>query len=413
LPPPAVGDQYRVTASRLYIREGAGTNFPSLGFLEFNEVVTALAANEDQTWRQIRRSDGLTGWSSAQYLIPVPPPPPPDPNQPPPDEVTANWYRVTGQLNVRDGPGTNFGVAGSLSKDEVVEALNSNPDQSWIHFRRVDGSTGWASASYLTNLGKTPASVRQRVFPGVTYYRSERSSPRRMVSHVLEIDLRSEGIRFLVTPPLRDTFPQLCTRRTSEFLNVNGMQIAINGDAFYYLDPADYPPQNYCPDGGDPARLVGFAASRGRVYNPRKEPSRPILYINQRNEITFDEPKGQIYNAVSGERMLVVKGKKVAGLDTVQLQPRTALGVNQNGRWLYLAVVDGREYSIGANYGELADLFLSYGVYAAMSFDGGGSSTMAIEGIDKLPIVLNTPVNENMPGKERAVANHLGISVKK
>jgi exopolysaccharide biosynthesis protein len=58
-------------------------------------------------------------------------------------------------------------------------------------------------------------------------------------------------------------------------------------------------------------------------------------------------------------------------------------------------------------------MLLSYGVYTAMSFDGGGSSTMAIEGVDRLPRVLNTPVNENTTGRERAVANHLGISLKK
>ncbi|HLO13826.1 MAG TPA: SH3 domain-containing protein [Anaerolineales bacterium] len=412
-PPPPAGDKYRVTASRLYIREGPGTNFPSPGYLEFNEVVISLAVNEDGTWRQIRRSDGLIGWASARYLIPVPPPPPPDPNEPPPDTVTGNWYRLTGRLNVREGPGTNFNVVGYLSKDEAVEALNANPDQGWIRFRRVDGWTAWASSSYLTNLGKAPASVMQKIFPGVTYYRNERASPRRMVSYVLEIDTRSEGIRFLVTPALRDPFPQLCTRTTSQFLDDHDMQIAINGDAFYYLDPAQYPPQNYCPDGGDPARLVGFAASRGDVYNSHKEPSRPILYINQNNEITIDDPKGKIYNAVSGERVLVTKGKKVIGLDTQQLHPRTALGMNQNGRWLYLVVIDGREYSIGATYSELADLLISYGMYTAMSFDGGGSSTMVIEGIDKRPRVLNTPVNDNMPGKERAVANHLGISLKK
>jgi hypothetical protein len=315
-------------------------------------------------------------------------------------------------LNVREGPGTTFNLVGYLNKDEVVEALGASGDRSWIRFRRVDGWTAWASSNYLTSLGKTPASIMQRVFKGVTYYRNVRTSPRRMISHVLEIDMRSEGLRFLVTPALRDSVPQLCTRTTSQFLLDHDMQIAINGDAFHYLDPLDYPPQNYCPDVGDPIRLAGYAASRGRVYSA-KEPGHPVLYINQRNEITFDVPKGRVYNAISGERMLVSKGKKVAGLDTQQLQPRTAIGVNQNGRWLYLVVIDGRQVSEGATYGELADLLTAYGVYMGMSFDGGGSCTMVIEGVDRLPRVLNTPVNENTPGRERAVANHLGISLKK
>ena len=157
---------------------------------------------------------------------------------------------------------------------------------------------------------------------------------------------------------------------------------------------------------------MGYAASRGRVYSP-KAPSHPVLYINQNNEITFDVPKGRIYNAISGDRMLVSRGQKVAGLDAQIVNPRTAIGVNQNGRYIYLMVIDGRETSIGATFSQTADLMLTYGVYTAMALDGGGSSTMVVEGVDRLPKLLNTPVNENTPKRERAVANHLGISLKK
>jgi hypothetical protein len=260
-------------------------------------------------------------------------------------------------------------------------------------------------------LGKNPASAGQNLFRGVTYYRDEKSRPRRVVSHVLVIDTRSEGLRFLVTPPLRDTVPQLCTKTTSQFLKEQGVQVAVNGDGYFYMDPEQYPPQHYCAT-GDPVRPIGFAASRGRVY-AQAAPGKPILYINQNNAISFDKPTGKIYNAVSGDRMLVAKGKKVAGLDKTQLHPRTALGMNQNGRWVYLIVVDGRETSEGATYDELAEMLVSYGAYTGMTFDGGGSSTMAVEGVDGLPRVLNTLIDEGIPGRERAVANHLGIAFKK
>jgi uncharacterized protein YraI len=411
-PPPPPGDKYRVTATRLHVRAGPGTQFTSLGFLEFNEVVTAIGVNPDGTWRQIYRGDGLTGWSSAQFLVLVTSSPPPEPPPPPPDDVTGNWYRVTGNLNVREGPATNFPVVGILNQDEIVHALATTPDQTWFHISRVDGMNGWASSSFLFKVGKNPNTIKQNVFKGVTYFRNERTSPRRLMWHVMEIDTRSvSALRFLVTPPLRDTIPQLCTRTTSQFLDEHDVQIAINGDEYEYLDPVDFPPQNYCAN-SDPVQPVGFAASRGKTYS-KKQAGRPVLYINQRNEITFDTPKGQIYNAISGQRYLVSKGKKVAGLDAQILQPRTAIGVNQNGRWIYLMVVDGRESSEGVSFSQLADMLLSHGVYTAISFDGGGSSTLVVEGVDRLPRLLNTPVNENTPKRERAVANHLGISLKK
>jgi len=303
-------------------------------------------------------------------------------------------------------------VLGDLAKDEAVEGLTISADRAWIQFRKVDGLIGWASATHLVDVGKTPKEAMQKVFNGVTYYRTERASPRKMVAHALVVDLRTKGARFLVTPPLRETLPALCTRTTSRFLTDTGMQIAINGDGFYYLDPAEYNPQDYCPMGGDPVRLVGFAASRGKVYS-EEAPDRPILYLNQKNGFSFKEPK-KVYNAIPADLMLVTGGKKVAGLDTQQTQPRTAIGFSANGRWAYLVVVDGREASSeGATYGELADIMISYGANAAVAFDGGGSSTMVIEGIDGRPRIVNKVNDENVPGRERAVANHLGIALKK
>jgi hypothetical protein len=193
-------------------------------------------------------------------------------------------------------------------------------------------------------------------------------------------------------------------------LDEHDMQIAINGDGYFYLDPTDYPPQNYCAN-SDPVKPFGYAASRGNVYSP-KAPGRPVLYINQRNEITYDSPKGSIYNAISADRYLVSRGRKVGGLDAQIVNPRTAFGTNRNGRFIYLMVIDGRETSIGATFSEAADLLLARGVYTAVALDGGGSSTMVIEGVDRLPRLLNTPVNENTPMRERAVANHIGISLR-
>jgi GH25 family lysozyme M1 (1,4-beta-N-acetylmuramidase)/uncharacterized protein YraI len=410
-PPPPTGQKFRVTATRLHVREGPGTGFKSLGYIELNEIVDGLSANADQTWRQIRRSDGLTGWSSARYLVPYVAPTP-DPNEPPPDASAGDWYQVTGaRLNTREGPGVNFASKGYIVKDEAVQATHVSDDKAWIRFRRVDGFTAWAPVASFKKLGKNPASARQNLFRGVTYYRDEKSRPRRVVSHVLVIDTRAEGLRFLVTPPLRDTVPQLCTKTTSQFLAEQGVQIAVNADGYYYMDPNQYPPQHYCA-AGDPVRPIGYAASRGRVYS-QAEPGKPVLYINQNNVISFDTPAGKIYNAVSADRTLVAKGKKAAGLDKTQLHPRTGFGMNQNGRWIYLIVVDGRETSEGATLDELADMLISYGAHTAIAFDGGGSSTMAIEGIDGLPRVLNTLIDEGIPGKERAVANHLGIALKK
>ncbi len=44
-----------------------------------------------------------------------------------------------------------------------------------------------------------------------------------------------------------------------------------------------------------------------------------------------------------------------------------------------------------------------------MNLDGGGSSTMVVAGRDGQSRVLNSPIDNYIPGRERPVANHLGI----
>jgi exopolysaccharide biosynthesis protein len=108
-------------------------------------------------------------------------------------------------------------------------------------------------------------------------------------------------------------------------------------------------------------------------------------------------------------------GNLIPDLDNTTLQPRSAIGYSKNGRYLYLVVVDGRQplYSEGMTVQELARLMQSTGAYYAMNLDGGGSSTLVAQGRDGKPRVLNSPIDQRIPGRERPVANHLGVFVGK
>lgn len=253
-----------------------------------------------------------------------------------------------------------------------------------------------------------PVPHKETLFGGaVTYYRRVYYLPRLVIAHVLVIDTKSKGFKLLVTPPDNNQGPPLNARTTSQYLTEFGAQIAINGNGFHpwwSRGPLDYYPQP-----GDPVTPNGFAASDGQVYaeGPGNE---PILYISRRGALSFRRP-GKIYNAIAGDRYLVQGGEKVDGLDDSERDPRTAIGFNKNGRWLYLVVVDGRQpfYSAGATFDELAKILLAHGAYFGMALDGGGSSTMVIQGADGQPRILNSPIDQYVPGRERPVANHIGI----
>jgi Phosphodiester glycosidase len=260
-----------------------------------------------------------------------------------------------------------------------------------------------------------PIPMKQKLYESVTYRRVIRVFPRPMIAHVLTIDTKAKGIEFLVTPPDSKSETPLNARTTSQFLNEFGVQIAINGGGFspwWSHSLADYYPHE-----GDPIAPFGFTASNGDVYWTGDDTdigTEPTLYIGRRNTLSFNNKPGKVFNAISGDRMLVLKGEIAPDLDNEELDPRTAIGINRNGRYLYLVVIDGRQpfYSEGATFTDLANLLIDQGAFMGMSLDGGGSSTMVIEGHSSEPVILNSPIDNYVPGRERPVGNHLGIYIR-
>jgi exopolysaccharide biosynthesis protein len=232
-----------------------------------------------------------------------------------------------------------------------------------------------------------------------------------MVIHIVTVELTTPGLGFLVTPPDetgRNVENPLRARTTSQFLEEFHVQLAVNGDGFHpwYSNSL----VDYYPHEGDPVTPNGYAASRGKPYSDGSEPT---LFINQNNVVSFNDPKGKVFNALSGDRMLVVEGEPVEGLDDRDADPRTAIGLDRSGKSLILIVVDGRQpfYSQGATFVELAQILINYGAYAAMNLDGGGSSTLVRQGGDGRAVILNSPINSHVPRQERPVGNHLGIFI--
>ncbi len=417
-PPPVDKKLYRVIRTSLQVLEEALLTAQLVGLLYYGEIVEEIDASADGTWLNIRKTDGsLAGWGLSKDLLSVdiqPPPVPDDPPIPVPDDDDKKWYRVSfSSLTVRETPSVIGKVLGTVLQDDTLPAMDDTTDPNWTLIRRVDGLTGWCEKKYLVFLSDTrPASIRQNLFKGVTYLQKDLTTPRKNRMYVMAVDLFTVGLEFLVTPT-KSPSGILCTRTTSKFLEEFSMNFAVNGDGYSYLD-ASVDPVTTCPNGGDPVKVNGFAASRGTVYSPNKT-VQPIVYISSRNQVAVNEAPNKSFNAVSGDRVVVQKGVTVKNLAAATPSPRTAIGVNKNGRWLIFMVVDGRQegYSEGVTFPELADLLISYGVYTGVNMDGGGSSTMIIKGMDGNARILNSPIDQNIPGKERAVANHIGLYLKK
>lgn len=259
-----------------------------------------------------------------------------------------------------------------------------------------------------------PANARIELFDGITYIRDVRQQPRPLIIHVVQIDLDTPGLSFLVTPGDPIDGHEVRAQTTSQFLAKHDLQLAINGDFFWpwwYHTIFDY-----YPHVNDPTDVNGFAASQGQVYSEEKaDDPRPTLFLSQDNRAGIDQPIGAVYNAISGIPLIVEDGHISDQIKPDEyyagVHPRSAVGLDRDKRTLLLFIVDGRQpnYSEGVTLPELAQIAIEHGADIAFNLDGGGSSTLVIEDASGKPQILNSPIHASIPGMERPVGNHLGI----
>lgn len=257
-----------------------------------------------------------------------------------------------------------------------------------------------------------PAPTERPLFSGISYRRQIKTSPRPVTIHLLIVKTQTPGLRFFVTPPdISGAEKPLFARTTTEFLRERNVQVAINADFFYPWWTKG--PFNYYPHRRDQVTVEGDAVSEGIRYAARDRKSLQTLYLSQDNRPSLVPPKdGKIWNAVGGHALLR-DGKLQAhtSYDKTVPDPRTAVGWSPDGDTIYLVCVDGRQagYSAGMTVQELAAFFKSLGVRDAINLDGGGSTALAISDGAGGARLLNRPIDQRFPGKERYIANHLGI----
>ena len=176
------------------------------------------------------------------------------------------------------------------------------------------------------------------------------------------------------------------------------MKLVVEDDTITYISSAGETVQ--CPMGDGYIIIVkgiyaDYAAQNFKVGD----------HVSTRINSSID--LDSIETAVGGAGRILVNGQTVSdGTIISGRQPRTALGISQDGNKLILMVVDGRGTSIGATHEEMAALMKEYGAYNAMHLDGGGSSTMVAETVDDdNPEVKNTVSD----GSQRRIMTALGV----
>ena len=254
-------------------------------------------------------------------------------------------------------------------------------------------------------------------FQGITYIDRIETTPRPLHMRIVQIDLKTPGIRFKVSPPAGGR--EVVRQTTVDFVRREHAQVGINAH-FFLPFPSDDPE----------AWVIGLAASDGRVYSAFEYPEQdfaivdnaPALNIDRRNHATIvhrdlrradgrhvREPVA-LWNTVAGSAQIVSNGSRsVPPLAWYEaLAARTAIGVSRDGRVLTLFTVDGRGDSEGMRVSEVADLLVrDYRVWSALNLDGGGSTSLAMEDPATHEVrLLNTTAGT---AGERAVGSSLAV----
>ncbi|WP_231956127.1 phosphodiester glycosidase family protein [Aneurinibacillus soli] len=114
-------------------------------------------------------------------------------------------------------------------------------------------------------------------------------------------------------------------------------------------------------------------------------------------------------SAVGGHVVLVKNGQALTNIPSDYIsgyQPRSAFGISQDGKTVYMVAVEGSSASKGITLDEMAQLLKQLGAYNAANFDGGGSTTMVARQLGNTQTtLLNTPKGGSM----RAVPTGLAI----
>ncbi|WP_030316477.1 phosphodiester glycosidase family protein [Streptomyces sp. NRRL B-3229] len=113
------------------------------------------------------------------------------------------------------------------------------------------------------------------------------------------------------------------------------------------------------------------------------------------------------YRFALGGYPVLEDGRALPGLDDTTSAVRTAVGIADGGRTLYLLALDGApDYRGGLTIAEVAGAMRTLGSVDAFSLDGGGSTTMAA----RLPGTSSvTALNHPSGGAERPVPNGIGV----
>ena len=144
---PSGSEQSAKTTEYVNFRSGPGTNYSSKGVIASGTTVTVTDSSNSQ-WYAVRLANGSTGYIFAQYLkVTGTSSATPTPTQAPSNDGTVQ-AKLTADVNLRRGAGTNYGVIKVIGTGTTVTVTDASNSQ-WYKVKLSDGTEGYLFSEYL------------------------------------------------------------------------------------------------------------------------------------------------------------------------------------------------------------------------------------------------------------------------
>ena len=247
----------------------------------------------------------------------------------------------------------------------------------------------------------------QAVAQGIGFFHGKAGTPE-FEFWALKIELAAPDLQIVVkggAPDAAGGTDRTLSVKVSSFVSTNGLTAGINAAPFDISSSKE----------GQPIKNVGIVISGGKQISPVNSRYDALVFYKDGKAAIVNQAAikstEKIENAVGGFFQILVNGTPAERtLTRENREPRSAAGISDDGKYLYLLVIDGRRAdSDGGTEKETALLLLALGSWNGLNLDGGGSTALALRGADGKVRVVNTPVHGGIPGRERAVAGCLGI----
>jgi len=249
----------------------------------------------------------------------------------------------------------------------------------------------WSASAHATDTWTSTAT-------GVDYLHRIESGSVPQDIHVAKVDLTNPLVSIHASADL--TTERGVNTRT--FANNTGAIAAINGDWGSTSTPISLAMGDstlWNPHFTDPSVGSQWGFFACDIFNRCEAGTRPV------SDFSFLYPflaPHRYFNAVGANGVVLIEdGTRGTGcFDTVR-NPRSGICVDASRETLYLMAVDGRSSTAsGMTCDEMRDLADDLGCYDAAMLDGGGSTTLVVDGA-----VMNSPSD----GSLRSRPNHIGV----